>query len=351
MLTLLLVVYSAAVVVLFVPLGWVLGVCVVATLLWRRGRHSIAYGSARWADPADIPHLFEGSGLILGHIGGRASKPRAVRALLSLRLPAREACRRFLSAFGRGRPTVRLSNAVHTAVFAPTGAGKGVSCVIPYLLTCPDSMVVVDFKGENAALTAEARRRMGHQVVLLDPYKQVTQRPHTFNPIQSLDRDSRTVMDDCRDLAEALAVTTGQERDPHWHQSAEVFIAAMIAAVVTIAEGDDKSLQTVRTLLADPGQMQTAIEFMCKSDAMGGMLARLGHQLTHFKDKELASTLTTANRFLRFLDTTAVAESTGRSTFDPADLVKKKTTVKNIFQNQRKFLKPNRNPLKKPMKH
>ena len=33
------------------------------------------------------------------------------------------------------------------------------------------------------------------------------------------------------------------------------------------------------------------------------MLSRLGHQLTHFKDKELSSTLTTTNRFMRFLDT------------------------------------------------
>ena len=49
---------------------------------------------------------------------------------------------------------------------------------------------------------------------------------------------------------------------------------------------------------------------MCESDAWEGMLARIGHQLTHFKDKELGSTLTTANRFLRFLDTLAIAENT-----------------------------------------
>jgi type IV secretion system protein VirD4 len=60
---------------------------------------------------------------------------------------------------------------------------------------------------------------------------------------------------------------------------------------------------------------------------MDGMLARLGHQLTQFKDKELTSTLTTTNRFLRFLDTGAVAHSTRRSTFDPADLLKGKMTV------------------------
>src|SRR5579875_887979 len=67
---------------------------------------------------------------------------------------------------------------------------------------------------------------------------------------------------------------------------------------------------------------------MCgESDAWQGMLARLGHQLTHFKDKELGSTLTTTNRFLRFLDTIAISESTKQSSFNPADLLTGKMTV------------------------
>ena len=44
--------------------------------------------------------------------------------------------------------------------------GKGVSCIVPFLLRCPESVVCIDFKGENARLTAEARRKMGHKVIL-----------------------------------------------------------------------------------------------------------------------------------------------------------------------------------------
>lgn len=332
------VVLTAYLVVLLVSAFPIALVLVAGAGIWnllRRGRHSIAHGSARWAELADIPHMLDGSGLILGHINGRASKLRAVRALLSLRLPARAACHRFLMAFRRKPPLVRLTEAVHISVFAPTGAGKGVSCVVPYLLTCPDSMVVVDFKGENANLTAQARRKMGHRVVVLDPYRITTQEPDMFNPLEFIDKDSPTAVDDCRDLAEALVIRTGQEKEPHWADSAEIWIAAMIAAVVTIAEGEDKSLQSVRKLLTDPTQMQAAINFMCESDAMDGMLSRLGHQLTHFKDKELSSTLTTTNRFLRFLDTGAIAESTKRSSFDPADLVQKKVTVYLILPPDR----------------
>src|SRR5262249_3456758 len=159
-----------------------------------------------------------------------------------------------------------LTKAVHTAVFAPTGVGKGVSCVIPFLMTCPDSMVVVDFKGENARLTANTRRKMGHKVVMLDPYRIVKQEPDTFNPLQLLDKKSSTDLDDFLDLSEALVVRTGQEKEPHWPDSAEVWIAAMTAMVACFAEDGDKSLQSVRALLTNPQKMEAAIKMMCDSD-------------------------------------------------------------------------------------
>ena len=73
--------------------------------------------------------------------------------------------------------------------------------------------------------------------------------------------------------------------------------------------------------------MQAAIELMCNSNAAGGMLSRMGHQLRHYKDKELASTLTTTLRNLYFLDTPAIFENTRSSSFDPKDLATGKMTV------------------------
>ncbi|MGY2499073.1 type IV secretory system conjugative DNA transfer family protein, partial [Klebsiella pneumoniae] len=93
----------------------------------------------------------------------------AQRDLFNPIVSSKEACEQFFDAirfFRRPRQTnelVRLSNAVHTAVFAPTGVGKGVSCVLPFLLTTRESAVVIDFKGELFEKTAEHRRRnFGH---------------------------------------------------------------------------------------------------------------------------------------------------------------------------------------------
>ena len=53
-------------------------------------------------------------------------------------------------------------------------------------------------------ITAEHRQKaFGHQIVVLDPFKVVTQTPQTFNPLDFIDKDSPTAIDECRDLAEA----------------------------------------------------------------------------------------------------------------------------------------------------
>ena len=316
---------------------WVLVAAFVALCLAAAKKGYIrltTLGSARWADADDLrwAGMLGGSrGLILGRItDSRLKLPAAARALFDSRVDSAVACEQFLAVFRKPpEPLVRLSNAVHVAVFAPTGVGKGVSCVIPHLLTCPDSTVVVDFKGENARLTAEHRRKaFGHRVVVLDPFRAVRKNSDTFNPLDFIDKDSPLAMDDCRDLAAALVVRTGQEREPHWTDSAEAWISSMLAVVAYYGEPGDRSLQTVRTLLSNPAKMEAVIKLMCSAtDVWDGMLSRMGNQLTNYKDKELGSTLTTTNRFLRFLDTIAIAENTKSSSFDPGDLCKKKMSV------------------------
>jgi type IV secretion system protein VirD4 len=250
-----------------------------------------------------------------------------LRRLFNLHLSAQDACEGFYS---KVPPIVRLPQAVHTAVFAPTGVGKGVAGVIPFLLTCPESCVILDFKGENAKLTAEHRReKFGHQIVQLDPYRAVTQTPDSLNPVEFIDKDNPQALDECNDLANALVLRTGEERDPHWNESAMAFIAGVIATVAYYGEAQQgtRSLQAVRDILSNPQKLETAIKLMCESDAWGGMLARMGGQLNYFIEKEKMSTLTTVARHMRFLDTPAVAENTRSSTFNPAGLRRSRMTV------------------------
>jgi type IV secretion system protein VirD4 len=256
--TVLLLAYLAALVVYLVPNAWLVSVALGIVMLFRRTHRYTAYGTARWADASDIPHLLEGRGLMVGHIEGKPGKVRGMMALFDRDISAKAACQKFLLAFQRKPPKylVRLTKAVHSMIVAPVGVGKSTGVAIPFLLTCDESVVVVDFKGELSTITAAARRRMGHKVVILDPFKIVTPEPDTFNPLQFIDKESPTALDECRDLAEALVIRTGQEKEPFWNDSAEVWIAAMTAAVACFTEGEEKSLQTVRALLTNPDKMQ-----------------------------------------------------------------------------------------------
>ena len=312
------------------PLSLLGIICFFAFVAKRGYRRLTTLGSARWAESDDVIGMLHAkNGLILGRLTeSRRRILPAIQALFNWRIDSLTACLRFLIAFEKpGLRLLRL-NAVHTAVFANTGAGKGVSLVIPFLQTCTDSCVVVDFKGELARLTAEHRRAMGHDVRIVDPYMMVTNAPDQLNPLDSIEKDSPIAVDDCRDLANAMVIRTGEEKDPHWVDSAETWISAILAAVAYFGEPGDRSLQTAQTLLSNPAKLAAIVEYMRDSpQAWSGMLARMGNQLLRFKDTELASCLTTVGRFMKFLDTIAVAENTRESTFDPGDLVKRKMTV------------------------
>jgi type IV secretion system protein VirD4 len=237
---------------------------------------------------------------------------------------------------------VRLRNAIHIAVIAPTGAGKGASFVKPNLFECPESKVVVDFGGGLAKDTADYRRRhFGHDCRRLDPWRLVTGTPDRFNPFDFILPDAPGAFDECRALAETQVVRTGKEVDGHWVDGAEFIIGAEFAAVVKYGDEDDRSLQTVRKILSSPENFELAKRKLQSSQDWGGALARLGGQLGHFRDRELASMLTTANRFLGYLDSPAIIESTSSSTFNPMELKSGRSTIYLILPlNQARVASP-----------
>lgn len=317
-----------------------------AYIAWRKMHKPMvltAHGTASWADEK----ILRNTGMIGGNGGlavGRlisSDEPGRLKNLASVfnfRLSSKDACERVLSGVCRPRrrkpgKVVRLSNAVHTAVFGPTGMGKGASFIIPWLLETDQSAIVIDYKGENAAITAKHRERVfGHRCVLIDPWERVTHQPDCLNPFDTISKSSETMIDDCRDLAELLVTRDVEERERHWNDSAESWITATIAAVVRFADVENQNLQTVRQVLSDPNRLPKLIELLCSGD---GMLARLGSQLAFFRDKEMASVLTSTNRQIRNLDTEIVAKSTTRSTFNPRDLLNGKMTVYLILPVER----------------
>lgn len=135
----------------------------------------------------------------------------------------------------KGGSPIHSTGEGHLITVAPTGAGKGVSCIIPALLTWTGPTIVIDPKGENYAVTAERRRQMGQQVHVLDPFGVTdTEEPARLNPLDLVDAKSP----DFHDAAAMVARIICSERshkDPYWDERAETLITGLI--IETVREG------------------------------------------------------------------------------------------------------------------
>jgi type IV secretion system protein VirD4 len=84
----------------------------------------------------------------------------------------------------RGR-FLALPGQLSVMLSAPTRSGKGVGVVIPNLLNWPDSVVVLDIKGENYDVTAGYRAEHGQAVYAFSPFDEGA-RSHRWNPLTAV---------------------------------------------------------------------------------------------------------------------------------------------------------------------
>lgn len=114
---------------------------------------------------------------------------------------------------------------------AGTGAGKGRSAIIPNLLTYPGSVYCQDFSGQNAAVTAQARRDMGQTVHILDPMGALMGKSARLNPLEPLDPAATNYVEQIDGIVDALVIA-GDGKNLFWDESARTVIAGVIDYVV-----------------------------------------------------------------------------------------------------------------------
>ena len=152
-LTVILAVYVAILAVIYIPYAWIVPAIVLAGMLGKTTYQYTAYGTGRWAILADVRHMLEGPGLIIGHIAGKASRMEGLRALFNKGLPAGQAVRQFLETCqgvgpqnGESRQADRCG-ACHSC--RSDGRREKRPCITPFLLTCRESCICIDPKGEQ----------------------------------------------------------------------------------------------------------------------------------------------------------------------------------------------------------
>jgi len=199
----------------------------------RPWRLSDAFGSARWGDA---------SWLVKGPPARGYPWRRRLRAFLDMPplqplqafvpdVPSRE---RQPDGFPIGIRGGRIRfdvSGVHQLVCAPTRSGKGVGFAIPAMLTHPGSVVAVDIKRELWHVTARRRAELSRgRVFRFDPFGDETACYNPMCVIATSGPGLRHAADDAMMLAEMCILTTGQETNPFFVQSARQLLAGLILA-------------------------------------------------------------------------------------------------------------------------
>jgi type IV secretion system protein VirD4 len=322
---------------------------IAAGVVWNRVRRVAAsgwsHGTARFASMGDLIrwNMLGHDGLILGttRIMPRPTFREGLSALWSAGTPADMACHLFFLALGGSRwvadRMIRLTHFTHLATFAPTGRGKGVSVIIPNLLSYFYSCVVTDPKGENFIKTAWVRfHKLKNRIIRLDPFGICGPGSDTLNPLDAIDDEADDFLDQCRDLADMLIVQSGKEPDPYWNDSARSVLTAFIAFVCACEDKPEKrTLDTVRDLLSSRSSYAKAIEIMQQVESHGGVIQRLGHSLTWHVDRELGSVLSNVQRHTEPLDSPVIKRNMASSSFNPMWLRTGRVTIYLILPHDK----------------
>lgn len=246
-----------------------------------------------------------------------------------------------------GERLIGIRDDRHILTVAGSRAGKSVT-VIGNLFFYDGSVLCTDPKAELAGRTARARAALGQKVFILDPFgrceKSVKAWRARYNPLALLDPESETLVEDAELIADALVVSTGHEKDPHWNESARNFIHGLILHVVTAPchEGR-RTLVAVRALIRialmededapvdaeKKAPRRVEAEMLENAERIAAVLgdedlaSAIEGAARDFYEKtgnEQASVLSTVRRHTKFLDYKAMRRVLSGHDFDLADL-------------------------------
>ena len=227
----------------------------------------------------------------------------------------------------------------HQILIGLTRSGKGARWLIPNLLRMKDrSLVVLDPKGQLAAVTARWRSTVS-RVVMLNPFDVLGLGSAGFNPLAGLDPHAPTFFDDAMGLGEALVQIRPDERDPHWSESARNLIVALLMWEVMLAVYNRRlpSLARVRMMLTRPDRSKTkdgiselvsglrhTLAIMC--DEPSGILESLAGRFME-DNKEMAGIRSAADRHTSWLLSRPMTDDIGKNGIDFSALKKEPVTV------------------------
>lgn len=251
------------------------------------------YGDAKLASFNDIKKagLLYGSGIICGKVGDR------------------------LLTFG---------GELHVLLTAPTGMGKGVSVVIPTLLTWPDSAVVTDMKFENFEMTSKYREDHGQEVYFFNPLAE-DYKTHQWNPLFYISSDPNFRIDDIQKLAEMFFPSLPKS-DPIWYETPRLLFLGICLYLI---ENDAKLTvgEVLRTSLIGGDCKEFFLKEIKEKELSQACVMALNSYCSISADNTRSGILAGFRASLSLWMNPLVDAATSGNSFDLRDVRKKKMTI------------------------
>ncbi|WP_432994007.1 type IV secretory system conjugative DNA transfer family protein [Dactylosporangium sp. CA-233914] len=207
-----------------------------------------------------------------------------------------------------GAGFVAADGDLHVLTLAPNRSDRVRHCLTPNLLTYPGRIAVIDLGGEAYAATAEARRRMGHTVVRLDPFGVAGPGSDALDPIDLLhDLEDPALSSACQDLADLFPLRTPSGEAAEYE--AFGLLSGLIGYLAAIPEKhsfdelyptmhSDDVVYSLAVVLDTAGKLIPKMSyaeiasFLDQDDrARNRVLARVRSQLPTFGNPEVRATL------------------------------------------------------------
>lgn len=224
---------------------------------------------------------------------------------------------------------LRHSGPEHILAFAPTRSGKGVSLVLPTLLSWPHSVVVHDPKGEAWALTAGWRSGPAGQLAMKFDPASPDSGGAAFNPLEEIRLDTPFEVGDAQNIATILVDPEGAGLRDHWSKTSQALLTGAIlhcCYAIRAEQGRPATLADVVALFSDPEMdIQDVLATMLTYEHVNGephpLVAQEARSMLNKEDRELSSVLSTAVSYLTLYRDPVVAANTSRSDFRIEDLM------------------------------
>jgi len=251
------------------------------------------HGSARWAKKSD----FEDSNLLAGeglYVGGYVDGSKIIH--------------------------LQDNSDTHIMCFAPTRSGKGVSIIIPSLLSNHEkSFFCYDIKGENYALTSGWREKAGNRIIKLEL---ASPDSNKYNPLDEIDPTSPSMTQDVQNLATILTSTGDPQKDnkDHFLVKARTLLTALIIYTLESSERTN-NLYYVGNLLTDEGKdiEETLDELIENCKHVDSRNAFISTKNT--PERERGSIISTLSKTFELFNDPIIRNNTSSSDFRMRDLV------------------------------